>query len=275
MELKDRLYNQIQIKASHNSYVDVLPALPTQLLFDPNDPAKDGCLGLELDIWRHSSKYVPYSSIQEGYFTVSHSNGRQIKLKYFLDILKTWHEANKLHYPVFVTIDIKSKFGGYARFHEEIDTYLQQYFGDDKIFMPNAMMPDRKAGLYDNARVYGWHKIGDMLGKFIFCLSGNKGWKKRYSNTDILDRRCFSDIDIDDEKDINNIVVYNMSKSKGLKYSYSGPSTRITRVYDVDKEKDWNDILRFNHSVIATNKVNDTKWAKVNNTSPINVKTGV
>lgn len=275
MEIKDRLYNQIQIKASHNSYVDAMPALPTQLSFNVNDPAKDGCLGLELDIWRRTSKYIPHESIEEDYFTVSHGNGRKIKLKYFLDILKTWHETEKQHYPVFVTLDIKSYSGNYDKFHEEIDTYLQLYFGNDKIFMPNAMMPDPKAGLYDNARVYGWPKIESMLGKFLFCLSGRKSWKKKYSNTEILKRSCFSDTELDNDKDINNIVVYNLKNSEGLKYSYTSPSTRITRVYDVDKEKDWNEILKFNHSIISTNKVNGTNWAKVSNTSPIKVKSGV
>ena len=178
MEIKDRLYNQIQIKASHNSYVDALPELPKQLSFDGKDPAKNGCLGLELDIWRHSKEFTPFHSIYDGFFTVSHSNGRQTTLKHFLDILKKWHEEDNLHYPVFVTLDIKSYEGKYDKFPKEIDTYLQQYFGDDKIFKPNAMMPDKKAGLYDNARVYGWPKIGDMLGKFIFCLSGRKSWKK-------------------------------------------------------------------------------------------------
>lgn len=275
MEIKDRLYNQIQIKASHNSYVDALPLLSTQLSFNASDPAKDGCLGLELDIWRHSTKYTPYKSINEGYFTVSHSNGRQIKLKYFLDILKIWHEVDKLHYPVFITLDIKSYEGKYDQFHEEIDTYLQQYFGDDKIFMPNAMMPDKNAGLYDNARVYGWPKIENMPGKFIFCLSGRKSWRKKYSNTDILDRRCFSDMDYNDNKDINNIVVVNMTKSEGLKYAYTTPTVRISRVYGVNKNEDWDTILKNNHSVISTDKVEGTTWAKVSDSAPIKIKGGV
>ncbi|MFB3387668.1 Ca2+-dependent phosphoinositide-specific phospholipase C [Flavobacterium sp. LAR06] len=273
--LEESFY-KVQMKGSHNSYEDKKPSTVQQLTFNPADPADNGCLCLEFDIWRHSSKYKPYIEIKDDYFTVSHFTPGKTKLKHYLDRMIEWHNANPNHLPVIVYLDIKSIGGGYKRFHEEIDTYLQLYFGDDKIYNPGFLMPDKRAGLYDNVRVYGWKKINTMTGKFLFCLSGNEDWKIRYSNTDPSERRCFSDCDINGTShlgDIPNIVIFNIKAGDAMKQTFESLSySRLIRVYGAEKKNEWEVLRALGYTVISTDKINGTDWAKMSDSSPIKIR---
>ncbi|QSB25399.1 Ca2+-dependent phosphoinositide-specific phospholipase C [Flavobacterium sp. CLA17] len=275
VNLEESFY-KIQMKGSHNSYDEKKPSIVQQLTFNPVYPANNGCLCLEFDIWRHSSDYTPYEKIKDNYFTVSHATPGKTKLKKYLDDMIEWHNLHPNHLPVVVYLDIKSSGGGYKRFHEEIDTYLQLYFGDDKIYNPGILMPDKRAGLYDNVRVYGWKKISTMTGKFLFCLSGNPGWKTTYSNTDPIERRCFSDCDVNGKSvpgDIPNIVVLNIKAGEAMNQTFDSFSgSRLIRVYGAEKKNEWEVLKTLGYTIISTDKVNGTDWAKMSDSSPIKLR---
>lgn len=282
----DLRYDQIMFKASHNSY-ERNETRGEQLTFHPDKPYNSGCLGLEFDIWRHSDIYTPGQSIPETYFTVNHVSPGKTVFKQYLEELKNWHNglANKNHYPVLITLDIKSKEGGYDMFHAEIDTYLKCYFDENLIFKPASLFDENKgyklnASLADNIRNQGWPKIGNMKGKFIFCLSGNKSWKKEYAK-EVRHRFCFSDTEDINTNDLNIVffnadisdfyfTLFNPEKKRGLIELQL--KNFITRGYGANTKDFWNLAKSLNFSVIATNAVRDHEWAEITYNSPIKEK---
>lgn len=278
-------YDQLIFKASHNSY-DRKESLDQQLTFYPNDPSKCGCLGIELDIWRHTSAYVPYESMDKGFFTVAHITPGSTTLASYFDQILKWNKANPGHYPVLVTIDIKSSGGGFDHFDVEIDTYLKLYFGEALIFKPNNLLYDESLSLCENVVNQGWPTIDseEMKGKFIFCLSGNKDWKAEYARTNLPIRYCFSDEDKSDSDPkvtpptTGNIVFFNFGISNSNRGVWMNtiplfaPKHLITRTYVSNDETIWNNCIKANVSAIATNKISDYSWCKVSNTSPYAIK---
>lgn len=285
-------YGQIVFKASHNSY-DRNEKISDQLTFYHEKPYNCGCMGLEFDIWRHTSQYISGSSINEGFFTVSHQTPGDKTLKSFLDSVYEWHKENLLHDPVLITLDIKSSDGGYDNFHQEIDTYLKVYFGNEKLDTSNIFRPADLATLEGSDLCQkvirnGWPSLGagsPMKGKFIFCLSGNKAWKAEYAKHELLTQRlCFSDLDQSDNDDgvvppeDGNIVFFNFN----IFHAHRGvwmntipafaKKNLIVRTYEANSENNWNDCVKSNVSAIATNKIKGAFWAKVSDNSKYNEK---
>lgn len=281
-------YDQLIFKASHNSY-DRKETLDQQLTFYPNDTSKCGCLGVELDIWRNTSNYIPYKEMKKDFFTVAHLRPATKTLSSYFDQILKWNKANPGHYPVLVTIDIKSSGGGFDNFDVEIDTYLKLYFGEALIFKPNNLLYDEKLSLCENVVNQGWPAFDseEMKGKFIFCLSGNKDWKKEYANSNLPVRYCFSDEDKSDSDSkvtpptTGNIVFFNFGISNGNRNVWMktippfAPKHLITRTYVSNKEDIWKNCITANVSAIATDKVSNYNWCKVSDNTPYAIKTVV
>lgn len=279
-------FDQIIFKASHNSY-DRDESLQQQLTFNPSKPYNCGCMGIELDIWRHSSPYVPYESISADYFTVAHNTPGKTTLKSYFDQVLEWHLANPDHDVVLVTLDIKSSNGGYNNFQDEIDTYLKCYFGESLLFKPGQLMLNPDLSLCSNVIATGWPELSSdaLKGKFIFCLSGNKEWKAKYAATNLAVRYCFSDLDqSDSDKNVTpptsgNIVFFNFhiyDKNKSIWMKTIPPfavSKLIVRTYVSNSEDNWNNCIIANVSAIATDKVSNYKWCKVSDSGEYRVKT--
>lgn len=279
-------FDQIIFKASHNSY-DRDETLLQQLTFNPSKPYNCGCMGLELDIWRHSSSYVPYESISAGYFTVAHDTPGNKTLKSYFDQILQWHNGNPAHDVVLITLDIKSSNGGYSNFQDEIDTYLKCYFGEDLIFKPGQLMQNPQLSLCSNVIATGWPQLAssELSGKFIFCLSGNKDWKAQYAATNLSIRYCFSDLDqSDSDKNVapptsGNIVffnfhIYNSNKNSWMKtIPPFAKSKLIVRTYVSNSEENWDNCIKANVSAIATDKVSNYNWCMVSDSGEYRVKT--
>lgn len=281
-------YDQIIFKASHNSY-DRDESLSEQLTFNNNTPSDGGCMAIELDIWRHSSAYIPDESISDNYFTVAHTTPGNKKLSGYLNQILIWHNNNHNHNPVLIYLDIKSSKNGYNNFHNEIDTYLKCYFSENIIFKPGKLFTDPNKSLCENVVNNGWPEINspDMRNKFIFCLSGNKDWKTEYANTDLKERYCFSDQSkSDNDPNVKpptngnfvffNFHIYNKHKDVWMKTIPPFTDKRlITRTYLSNSETNWNNCIKANVSAIATDKINNHKWAKVSNNNIYREKTGI
>lgn len=275
-------YGQVTFKASHNAY-DRDEHLAEQLTFMINEPWQGGCLALEFDIWRHTSAYSYKKEIKKEYFTVSHTTPGSKPFSDWLNDLLRWHELDKEHLPVLVTIDIKSSRGGYDNFHEALDTYLMAYFNADLLFKPMDL--GFKEDLCGSIINYGWPAFrGEKLkGKFIFCLSGNKEWKSEYANYNLLtERYCFSDLDTDDESEppengnfvFFNFHIYDKNKGKwGLTIPKYSQKQLITRAYVANSETNWQNSISATFSAIATDKIKNHSWASVdNNGKPYKIK---
>jgi hypothetical protein len=275
--MNELTFDQLIFKASHNSY-DRNESLQEQLTFQPAKPYNCGCMGIELDIWRHSSAYVPYQSISADYFTVAHATpGNTPLADYFKQVLE-WHTANPGHDVVLITLDIKSTQGGFDNFQDEIDTYLKCWFGEDLIFKPGPLFQDPALSLCQNVILNGWPALTALKGKFIFCLSGNSSWKAQYAATNLPVRYCFSDLDeSDSDKNLQppstgNIVFFNFhiydSNSKTWMKTIPPFAAKklITRTYVSNSETNWNNCITANVSAIATDKISNYDWCMVSST---------
>lgn len=278
--MSDLTFGNITFKASHNSY-ERDESLADQLTFNASKPYNGGCMALEFDIWRHSE----HDADDADFFTVSHVTPGSTTLKHYLDEILDWHNDNPDHNVRLITLDIKSSHGGYDHFHDSIDTYLKTFFGADLIFQPNALLEDSDKSLCENVIENGWPKLDDLTGKFIFCLSGNKDWKSEYARTDLEERICFSDLDKSDKDDevspptSGDIVFFNFhiyNSHRGVWMNTLPPFAEvnlITRAYVADSDTNWRNCIYAKVSAIATNKICDHDWCKVNDDSAVLEKT--
>jgi hypothetical protein len=293
----DPTYSQIAFKASHNSY-ERDESTAEQLTFNSQKPYNGGCLGLEFDIWRKTSPYENGVKIDENFFRVFHSSPHVWPplgetLKHYLDRLKEWHNGNNQHDVILISLDIKSSEDGYDDFHKEIDTYLKVYFDESWILKPKDIFALNNSTISAGDTLCGeivkngWPTMNYLKGKFIFCLSGNKGWKTEYTMHNLLTERfCFSDSDKpDDDKSVappesGNFVFFNFHifhDHRGVWMNTIPPFTNknlIVRTYDVDSEDNWRSCLQANVSVISTNKISNHSWAKVSDTHIYKLKNG-
>lgn len=276
-------YQNLTFKASHNSY-DRNETLTEQITWHSDDPSNCGCRGIELDIWRESSDFVPYESINSDYFKVAHVTPvfGAPKLSDYLAELKEWHNDNPGHDPIFVVLDIKSSHGGFSDFNVALDTYLGEYFGRDLIFKPNELFYSEDKDLCENVIANGWPSVEDesMRGKFIFCLSGNKEWKQEYADTDLKKALCFSDKDESGSDSglqpptSGNIIFFNFHVyTRDLNnWSQSIPrftaKNMFTRAYVANGENLWDNCVTATFSVVATDKVSGHSWCYVNPDAP-------
>lgn len=272
-------FGDISFKASHNSY-DRNETISEQLEFDPIAPYQSGCMAIELDIIRQSRDYKN-GEITSGYFKVSHTPGssKASHLDEWLGYILGWHSKNPNHLPVVVYIDIKSNKGGYSDFGDRIDQYLAKYFDKSIIYTPGTLYSSlpKDTDTYNDLCSFvvqkGWPKIDQMLGKIIFCLTGNPEWKKEYANSpDLLTSRlCFSDdgSEYETPPTFGNRVFFNFDTKKKDKWSemikkYT-TSHLITRVYEVNDADLWENAVTCTFSAIATNKIRNNEWAYVSN----------
>lgn len=281
-------FGNITFKASHNSY-QRNESIAQQLAFNPKVPYNGACMSVEFDIWRKSSDFDPYQSIDENFFRVFHTAphinpplGKT--LKYYLKELNQFHLINPMHDVVLVMLDIKSNGGGYDNFHDQIDTYIKCHFDESLIFKPKDLVDENilsSDSLCSIIAANGWPSLKKMKGKFLFCLSGNAIWKSEYTKYDLLTHRfCFSDVDKADNDpnftvpDIGNAVFFNFHIFQSNRRIWMklipafAKHNFITRAYEVNSQENWNCCIEAKVSALATNKINHHQWAKVADDAP-------
>ena len=272
MSFENLGYDQLAFKASHNSYQRDEDLLE-QLQWNDSQRYDGGCRGVELDITRHSDDS---GGASESYFQVSHSKGGEgTTLASYLALLKTFHSADLVHDPIFVTLDIKSEEGSKSKFPGEIDTYLRTWFDEAWIFTPGEIMAEGQ-DLAEAVRKKGWPFLSDVKGKFFFCLSGNNDWKSHYSKTSPEDRLCFADFDVDDTTEpgsvtstyrvVANVHLYSDNYDNWKKLIPSLRARRLlVRGYLLNASGIWGQAQKSGVNVLATDKVSDHEWALVGN----------
>jgi hypothetical protein len=271
MSYENFCYDQLAMKASHNSYQRD-ESLDEQLQWNAAERYNCGCRGLELDITRHSDDSGGASA---DYFQVTHEQGGNgPNLATYLNDLKAWHATDSGHDPIFVTLDIKSEEGSKTKFPGEIDTYLRTWFDESLICAPGDLMVDADKDLAANVQEHGWPFLQDLKGKFLFCLSGNNDWKSNYSKTSPADRLCFADFDVEDTREPGSVtsnyrVVANVHLYSDDYDNWKDliPTLRARRLlvrgYLLNSSSLWGKAQSAGVNVLATDKVSDYDWALV------------
>ncbi|TYP98797.1 calcium-dependent phosphoinositide phospholipase C [Tenacibaculum adriaticum] len=279
-DLNNLKYHQIVFKGSHNSYErneSIGEQLTRYVKSDGKTSENGNCMGVELDIWRHTSSFTPNGDISDNFWTVNHTSGLfGDKLSKYLNELKQWHDGSPDHYPIMVKLDIKSTGGGFQNFHDQIDTYLKRYLGENLIFKPNTLFTNPNVDLATNVSQYGWPSINEMRGKYIFVLTGNESWGETYAGINLRDSRlCFTMKEMPaDREDVYppnggnkvffNFHIYNSNKDKWTKSIPRFASKNyISRVYIANSQDNFDNSIGAKVSCISTDKVNNHGWAIV------------
>ncbi len=261
----DWLYDAVCFKASHNSYLG--------LNGKPQDPATwnfqarydIGCRGFELDVYQCD----PATAGTDCEWSVSHEGeglGQGCwPFNGYLDRLRKWSGVNPGHDPVFITLDLKSVRQPYEKFAEELDDYIASTM-QQLLWSPAALLaggaPDLVRAVQD-AR-HGWPSIADLLGKFIFCLSGS-GMPSRaaYASHRPHERLCFADMDRPEDvamtqetlKSGNQVIINVRSDQRywGTVWQKHNPGF-LLRVYGLGVG-DWPKVAGKGPNILATDAI--------------------
>ena len=218
--------NHIQIIGSHNSYKKFIdPALEKilsvaaserikTLHYDHESLSKQldrGLRSLEIDVLydpeggRYANPaglYLTRGSLsaqekqvlsQPGYkvLHVQDIDFRSTCLTFALCLteLKKWSDAHPLHFPVFISMNVKQNEavmpGGTdaiafsAAAADALDEELRTHLGADYLLTPDGVR-GAYASLREAVTTVGWPTVGAALGKFIFILDANKETRTVY-----------------------------------------------------------------------------------------------
>jgi hypothetical protein len=273
MAYKDINFWKAQFKTSHNSY-ERKEDFHQQITWDPNLPYEGGCRGVECDIWRRSDASVGTSI---GYFLVGHTRPGAHSLADYLGYLLSYHVNNPLHDPILVHIDIKSTQGSHEIFPEEIDRYISSWFDRTLIFKPSDLTSDLQ-NLLTASVENKWPTIGELTGKFVFCLTGNPTWKTYYADYMDTSSLCFADMDLSDTVDdisklqlpLNRIFMnFHLYKKNYNKWDVLIPELSrrgyISRGWVINDAELWYKAIKTGLNILATDQVRSHPWAQVGN----------
>jgi len=257
-------FNYLAFKASHNSY-DQGVDLEIQLSFDPADPSRDGCRGLELDLvqvgqgsdWevRHSAGWRPPLGDPR------RVNDKTRRLSEWLGDLRRWCDARPGHDPVVVVLDIKSVDFRIQTFPDDFDAALRAAgFNEDNLFNPSDLV----------LMNWSWPTLGEMRGHCVFVISGAEGIKSNYAKSH--NPLCFADRYIGrgvttapnfkkDPRVFVNIDCNGRFETV-LDWSRRHPAMFV-RVYYVNDERSWREVRKAGANMLATDFLLGAPWARI------------
>lgn len=282
-------YHEVRFKASHNSFQRREQPVTEQLHWDPHHPYQKSGRGVELDLVQHKNRWrwrvkhdQPYANrciVRFRFPPFKQNNG--MELRDHLEQLNKWSEEHPGHDVITVHLDLKNAPLSHEEFAERLDSYLLRVIPENKIFAPAALMEDG-SDLVTAAMARGWPKLGELQGKFIFCLTGKDEErhvgerKKLYADSDAKNRLCFVDQSMGDgdgghrpPTDQGNRVFFNYNIFSGKKKWretmkwFSRQHGFVTRGYVANNKKLWELAVAHGVNVIATDRVSNYEWARV------------
>ena len=267
-------YNRVVFKASHNSYDRDEQPITSQIPFDTEEPHQCGCRGLELDI-RPSDDASAWS--------VGHLGGYdeedERQLKHYLGILSEWSEANPGHDVITVHLDLKGVPDDMGAFPAGLDAYMSDAVDASRLFRAAALLGEHES-LRAASRA-GWPTLGDLAGKFLFCLSGDEEGKRTYATTEPGERLCFADRllgtdeDLPDD-DLESRVFVNLAMGDWMRVlprlgELAQDESLVIRTFFTSQEDWWNAARRYGANVIGTDKVRNHDWCMVTPEQPFDL----
>ncbi|CAD0314324.1 hypothetical protein CFBP2533_12150 [Xanthomonas hortorum pv. pelargonii] len=253
-------YNDVSMKASHNSYQRD-ETLREQITWNPKNHYDCGCGGLELDI-AQSDDGLDWSVGHKGSYDKHYR-----QLSGFLSDLAVWSKENDGHDVITLHLDLKHT--ATKDFPDQLDAYLKDRL--PRIYTPGELMGSQET-LALGAERNGWPFIEDLKNTFLVCVTGNKQDKQTYAETVPKSRLCFADKDTDADENPSdphrvffNFHIFHSDRDQWMKTFKAcvGRPEVIIRAYLANSEDNWNDCLDSGCCVIATNKISDHAWALV------------
>jgi hypothetical protein len=261
---EDTPFNYLAFKCSHNSY-DQGVDLETQLSFDPDNPAIDGCRGLELDLvqvdqgreWevRHSPGWRPSLGDPR------RADDPTRPFSAWLGDLRRWCDARPGHDPVVVVLDLKTVDWRIQTFASDFDRYLRNAdFNEDNLFNPADLV----------LLNWKWPPLKEMRGHCVFVLSGAEDIKSKYARS--ANPLCFADRYIgrgvtkcpDFKKDPRVFVNIDCNGRYETTLDWCCRSTAMfVRVYYVNDPRSWKEVRKAGANMLATDYLLGTTWARI------------
>jgi hypothetical protein len=266
--LADTVFTQLAFKASHNSYS--VPPVRAHLDWSAEVRYRGGCRGLELDVrqkedgweWavRHEGPWIDEPAVQ---------------LKDYLKGIVKWSaDRDGDHDVIMVHINLKDSRLSHTQFPAEFDRYVSRAIGDAEVFTPGELLGG-EPNLLTASLQHGWPTLGDLYGKFIFCLTGaQEDRTKRYTDTNTANRLCFCDWEVPDPTkpelpnwEYPNRVIYNFAPfyhRRDWVEAMAGVPDRdafLIRAYDVNDKETWDYTRTAGVNILATDQVFKTPWA--------------
>ena len=264
----DLRYNQVAIKASHNSYERNERPVVTQLPFSQAHPHQAGCRGLELDLHLSGDQWE-WSVAHVGGYDGSASK----QFRAYLRVLRQWSRKEGRHDVITVYLDLKSRPHDLRSFGYYLDAYIEEFMDRDRMFAPPDLQGDADS-LVAGASAKGWPTLEELRGRFIFCLSGHEDAKAAYSRA--RGRLCFADkkLSFDDARNRKpsttegDRVFFNFNLDPAqdwkapLRWFHEQPGF-VTRGYTLNDSLIWKKALGWKVNLLATDKVRNHDWATV------------
>ena len=260
-----RQFDEVQFKASHNSFERDEKPITEQLTWSDAQPHQGGCRGLELDL-RESPNLWSWSVHHDEY------QGRaDLQLGEYLRHLRTWSQLHPGHDVITITVDLKERARNRRQFPRYLDATIDEFLGRDRLFTP----PDLRGGgdtLVAGATATGWPTLDELRGRFVLCLSGDEATKATYTRTG-RDRLCFADRRMresdplpdgsdDDRVFFNFNVTEDWAWDQRLRWC-SEQRGLVTRAYVANSADLWRRVVAAGTNIVTTDKVRNHRWAHV------------
>jgi hypothetical protein len=286
-------YNRSQQKGSHNTEQRD-ETLKDALDFHDQQPYQGGARNLEFDLVLSDVYLEPKfdwpSTLQHG----GKYNWKLATLYDALMIVHNWHLYNPGHEVVTISLDLKNApkaddgSDGHATYTQKIEETFTRALGAENLYTP-GMLQGNAATLLDGARAQGWPTIDKLKDKFILVFTGSdsdspndpvtarraylsQDTKKRLAFVDIDQRTAGNDLNKPAYKNGNRVFINIDFGSPGwceLALKAQAAGGFATRTYTLNNERDWNEARRAAINILATDKVSNHKWAKVDDDAPI------
>ena len=182
--------NQIQAKATHNSYHVAQPLVPELDYFhSPLDVQlqSEGVRSFELDI--HPPDDAP-GPLQVYHLPAVDQNSNCGNFQQCLTVLRTWSDAHPCHHALLVIIEPKDQLIDTGVVHDKLplDDYWDQFDAEILAAWPRARIitPDDVRGAYTGLReavtTVGWPTMAESRGKIAIMImdeNGHGAWYKK------------------------------------------------------------------------------------------------
>lgn len=188
--------NQLQAKASHNSYHVVESEDISAIAYShaPLDVqlAAQGVRGFELDTrWDHDQEaLVVY------HLPIIDDVSNCALFVECLSALKTWSDENPAHHPLFVQVEPKDgiPLADAEQYFAAFEAEILSVWPRERILAPDDVRGDA-ATLRDAITGDGWPTLGEARGKVLFFIDESGAFREAYTRgqTDVNGRLMFAD----------------------------------------------------------------------------------
>ncbi|WP_394847891.1 Ca2+-dependent phosphoinositide-specific phospholipase C [Pendulispora brunnea] len=287
-KLKGVRFNQVQQKATHNSYVR------DETIFDELVYHRVRALEFDLHIDRSGHATTGRDWFVYHMFAAPYEDTQCVRLSDCLRAVKTFHDAFPQHEVVTLWLDLKDDFAPNGHEASDLDEAIGRVFGEDAVFRPRDLMRACPGAKNLREAVSDEHPLGkcawpetkDLRGKVIFALTGGaacaRGTKlDTYLGEGEADRMAFIAPDLDatctfpEYARRPNVVFFNADAENAWRTEEVHRAGLVSRVYGggtmgggLDDPFQWNAARAHRTNFLATDRVNAEvdPWASTTQT---------